>query len=409
MASLARNRSYHLLISATGISNLGDGIGALAIPWLATLITRDPTLVALVAFATRLPWFLFAIPAGAIVDRGDRRRLIVQADVFRTLLTAGIVALILSTPEFPPGESAHYIAALAALAFMIGTAEVVRDNAAQTLLPSVVEKAQLETANGQLWSVEQVMGSFVGPPVAGFLIAYSISAPFLVDAVAFALAAWCVWAIALPPRIKPVKRALLTEIAEGWAWMRGNPMVLRVAIVLGLLNLLAFMEVTILVLYSQEVLGLSAIGHGILLTAGAAGGVAGGVIGPRIISRIGNMRAIAAALLLFPLQPLAIGLAGSAWVAGAALFTGMFAALLWNIVTVSWRQRIIPDDILGRVNSLYRFFGWGTMPLGALLGGWIVTMAEPEAGRLLALKAPYFVSAAGFAMIAVYGLRRIRL
>ena len=155
MSALTRNPSYRRLFAATGISNLGDGVSALALPWLATLITRDATYIALVAFATRLPWFLFAIPAGAFVDRGDRKRLIVQADVFRTVLTAGIIAMILSVPKFPPDQgAAFYILALAAFAFLLGTAEVLRDNAAQTLLPSVVAKSDLETANGQLWGFE---------------------------------------------------------------------------------------------------------------------------------------------------------------------------------------------------------------------------------------------------------------
>ena len=410
MITLARNRSYRLLFSATAISNLGDGVSALALPWLATLITRDPTLIALVAFATRLPWFLLAIPAGAFVDRGDRRRLIVQADVVRIVLTAGIIALIFAVPDFPPGQSETiYILALSTLAFLLGTAEVLRDNAAQTLLPSIVAKQDLETANGQLWSVEQVMGSFVGPPLAGVLIALAVPAPFLLDAVTFALAAWLVWAIALPPRVKPAKRALWTEIGEGWLWIRDHPMVLRVAIILGLLNGAAFMALTVLVLFSQEILNLSAFGHGILLTAGAAGGVVGGLLGPRIVARFGAVNSVRIALVIFPIPYLVIAQTASPLLVGIALFFEMLAGLTWNIVTVSWRQRIIPDDILGRVNSIYRFFGWGLMPFGALLGGLIVNLAEPELGRELALRTPYFAASAICVLLALFGWRSIRI
>ncbi|MGI9388671.1 MAG: MFS transporter [Boseongicola sp.] len=409
MTALIRNRSYRLLFSATAISNLGDGVSALALPWLATLITRDPTLIALVAFATRLPWFLFAIPAGALVDRGDRRRLIFQADVIRTALTAGIIALILAIPAFPPGHSeATFIFALATLAFLLGSAEVISDNSSQTLLPSVVEKQDLETANGQLWSVEQVIGSFVGPPLAGVLIALAVPAPFLLDAFTFALAAWLVWAISLPPRAKPAKRALLTEIGEGWQWMRSHPMVLRVAIILGLLNGAVFMSLTVLVLVSQEILRLSAFGHGILLTAGAAGGVVGGLLGPRIVARLGAVNSVRLALVIFPIPYLVIGLTSSSVIVGIALFFEMLAGLIWNIVTVSWRQRIIPDDILGRVNSLYRFFGWGLMPFGALIGGLIVSLTEPEFGRQLALRFPYFAASAACVLLAIFGWRSIR-
>ena len=141
MSLLVANRNYRLLFSASAISNLGDGISALAFPWLATLITRDPALIALVAFATRLPWMLFSIPAGVITDRRDRKTLMVQADMFRFILTAGVIALILSIDTIPPEDTAHlYIYALSGLAFLLGSAEVIRDNAAQTVLPSIVKR-----------------------------------------------------------------------------------------------------------------------------------------------------------------------------------------------------------------------------------------------------------------------------
>ena len=195
---IARNRSFGLLFSASAITNLGDGVSALAFPWLATLITRDPFLIGAVAFATRLPWLLFAVPAGVLTDRADRRRLMVQADLLRLLLTCGVIALILTVPRFPVAEAGRYILALSALAFLLGCAEVIRDNAAQTVLPSIVAPADLEAANGQLWSVEQVAGSFLGPPLAGVLIAVAVPVPFALDAVTFGLAAWLVWMIAMP-------------------------------------------------------------------------------------------------------------------------------------------------------------------------------------------------------------------
>lgn len=410
MSSLAQNRSYKLLFSATAISNLGDGVSALAFPWLATLITRDPLLIAFVAFATRLPWFLLSIPAGAIVDRYDRRVLMVNSDAVRMCLTAAVIVLILSVPAFPPpsGEGV-YIILLSALAFLLGTAEVLRDNAAQTVLPQVVAKEQLETANGQLWSVEQVMGSFVGPPLAGVLIALAVPAPFLLDGLTFGVAAWLVWRMALPTREVPARRAMRVELAEGWQWMRSHPMVLRLAITLGVMNAVSMMALAMLVLVAQERLGLGPLGHGILLTAGAAGGVVGGLYGPRVIKRIGNTATLRWALVLFPLSMAVIALSANPYVVGAALFLETFAALLWNIVTVSWRQRIIPDDLLGRVNSLYRFFGWGLTPVGALLGGWLVSMATPSLGREVALQVPYVLAVVVFVCVAISGWRHLRL
>ncbi len=404
------NRPYRLLFSATAVSNLGDGISALAFPWLATLITRDPSLIALVAFATRLPWLLLSIPVGVLVDRRDRRMLMVQADVFRLLLTAGVIALIFSVPAFPPqGDPLTYVLALSGLAFLLGTAEVVRDNAAQTVLPAIVDKGDLETANGQMWSVEQIMGSFVGPPLAGVLIALAVPAPFAVDAVTFAIAAWLVWCIAIPPRPVPPKRHIWPEMVEGWIWMWSHKTIFRLAIMLGIINAISTMAVTILILFSQEIMGLGAIDHGILLTAGAAGGVVGGLVGPHVVARIGSQKSVLLALCLMPLPFAVIYLTSNPFVVALALFVEMVAALLWNIVTVSYRQRLIPDALLGRVNALYRFFGWGMMPIGALAGGWIVSIAEPELGREMALRMPYLIAAAGSVLMLAYGHNKLRL
>ena len=104
-----------------------------------------------------------------------------------------------------------------------------------------------------------------------------------------------------------------------------------------------------------------------------------------------------------------IFLTSNVWVVAAALFVEMFAALLWNVVTVSYRQRLIPDHLLGRVNSIYRFFGWGMMPIGALIAGFAVSLAEPELGREMALRIPYALAGAAAVIVALYGLFRLRL
>ena len=414
MSLLARNRNYRLLFSAAAVSNLGDGIAMLAFPWLATLITRDATLIALVAAATRLPWLLFSLPAGVITDQFDRRKLMVQADILRTLLTFGVIGLILSAPAMPLPEAdaatLPLIAGLCAAAFLLGSAEVIRDNAAQTAMPSIVKPAELEVANGQLWSIEQVMGQFVGPPLAGVLIAYAVPVPFMVDAVMFALAAWLMWQVRMAPRpALQLPEGFWRQLREGIDWMRANPLILRLAIMLGAVNFVFMMSTTILVLLSQESLGLSATGHGILLTAGAAGGVAGGMIGPRIANRLGGQSTVIAALFAFMIPFAILAVTSNPFVAAAALFLETFAGMTWNVVTVSLRQRLIPDALLGRVNSIYRFFGWGTIPLGAVAAGALVSLFEADLGRDAALRLPYLVGLAASLALAVYGALRLRL
>ena len=407
---LARNRNYRLVFSASAISNLGDGVSALALPWLATLLTRDAMLVALVATAQRLPWFLLSLPAGVWTDRMDRRVLMVRADVVRLLLTLLIIGLVLSTARLPlpDGDGTPAILALALVAFLLGCAEVLRDNAAQTILPSIVAKADLEAANGQMWSAERVMGEFIGPPLAGVLIAMGVAVPFGFDAATFALAAVLIWLLMLPPRAPQAPAPFKDALLQGIRWMRANPVILRLAMMLGVINACHMAGLTILVLYAQEVLRLDAIGTGLLMTAGAVGSVLGGLIAPLICRRIGLWASMIFGLIAFGTDYTLFAITGSALVASIALAIGGFGAMVWNVATVSFRQRIIPDDILGRVNSIYRFFGWGSMPLGALAGGALVSVSQDNLGRDLALRLPFVSAAIGIALVLAYALTRLR-
>ncbi|MCB1391223.1 MAG: MFS transporter [Rhodobacteraceae bacterium] len=410
MTLIATNRPFRLFLSSAALANLGDGIGALAFPWLATLITRDPALIALVAAATRLPWLLLAIPAGIITDRYDRRQLMMRADAMRAVLALAAVALAVTLqPGAPPSGAWGAILSLSALAFLMGCAEVIRDNAAQTILPSVVAPGDLERANGQLWSVERIAGAFVGPPLAGFLIAMALPVPFGAEALGFAVAAWLIWAVALPRRARPPRRSPLTEAAEAWTWMRAHPVILRLAIMLGFLNAFTLMGLSVLVLVSQDRLGLGAAEYGLLLTVEAAGAVTAGLLGPRLVARLGQWRSVMLSLATFPLPWVVIALSDNAVLIAVSLFLGMAAGMTWNLVTVSYRQRTIPDALLGRVNSLYRFFGWGMMPIGAMAGGGIVALADGPLGHDMALRAPYAVAALGTIALALYGWRRLRL
>lgn len=232
------NRDYRLLLSASSASNLADGVGLVALPWLATMLTRDPILIAGVATAQRLPWLVFALPAGVWTDRADRRLLMVRADLVRVVLMAFTVLMVISQSALPvpDGSGPLAILSLMLIAFLFGSAEVIRDNAAQTILPSIVAQEDLERANGQMWSAEQITGQFVGPPVAGVLIASSVALPFGINATVYSLSALLIWLIALPPRKAAFASHFLPALLEGMGWMWRNPLILRLAIMLGAIN-----------------------------------------------------------------------------------------------------------------------------------------------------------------------------
>ncbi|AAV94717.1 MFS transporter [Ruegeria pomeroyi] len=397
-----RNRNFRLLFTAGALTNLGDGVLVLAVPWLAALMTRDAVAIAAVAAAARLPWLLFALPAGVIIDRSDRRKLIARADLMRAGIVLAILLLALGDPA--PGA----IWALAGLAFLLGSAEVLRDNAAQTILPALVDPDDLEAANGQLWSTEQLTGQFIGPPLAGVLISAGIAVPFGLDVAVLVLAAGLVWLISLPPQV-PSRARFAQALAEGIAFMRGDALLLRLAVVLGLANFIAMATITVQVLFAQEVLGLGAAHYGMVLSAGAVGAICGSLLAPRAMRLIGTQACLFLSIAVWGAGYASIGLSNSGWVMGLALTAIMAAAMLWNVITVSWRQRRIPPAMLGRVNSIYRFFGWGSMPLGALAGGALVVLAEQQMSREMALRAPFLLAGLCCLALLIYALARLRL
>jgi MFS family permease len=399
---LIRNRNYRLLFSAGTLTNLGDGLVVLALPWLATLMTQNPVAIGAVAAAGRLPWLFFAIPAGVIIDNADHRKLIARADLLRAVIVLAILMLAMNEQV----QGAVWV--LAGLAFLLGSAEVLRDNAAQTMLPSIVDSNDLEIANGQLWSSEQLTGQFIGPPLAGVLIAAGIGIPFGLDAALLVLAAGFVWMISLQPRERS-KTGFRTALIEGIAFMRRDPLLLRLAVVLGIANFIATATITIQVLFAQDVLALSAYSYGMVLSVAAVGAITGSLLAPRIISLLGTQMCLYLSIAIWGIGYGVIGLSHSGIAMAVALFFVMAAAMLWNVITVSWRQRRIPSELLGRVNSIYRFFGWGSMPLGAVTGGVLVSALEQDFGREVALRVTFMSAAAACALLLVYALLKLRL
>lgn len=399
---LVRNRNFRLLFGAGTLTNLGDGLVALALPWLATLMTHNPVAIATVAAAGRLPWLLFAIPAGVIIDNADHRKLIARTD----LLRAAIVLAILMLAMNDHAEGAVWI--LAGLAFLLGSAEVMRDNAAQTMLPSIVASKDLEVANGQLWSSEQLTGQFIGPPLAGVLIAAGIGIPFGADAALLVLAAGLVWMISLQPKTR-ARTSFRKALIEGITFMRGDSLLLRLAIVLGAANFIATATVTVQVLFAQDVLALSAYFYGWVLSAAAVGAIVGSLYAPKMVAWFGTQMCLYLSIATWGIGYAVVGFSGSGIVMGVALFCVMAAAMLWNVITVSWRQRRIPSELLGRVNSIYRFFGWGSMPLGAMAGGVTVAMLESEFGREIALRSTFLLAGLACAFLLIYAIFKLRL
>ena len=399
---------YWRLWSASAISNLGDGITSVAYPWLASAVTRSPLLIAIVGFASRLPWLVFTLFAGVISDRFDRRKIILRMDLVRGFLTV-IVALVVmwKQSELPKlndlaggltVDTNYFIySVLVITALLFGLAEVLRDNTAQTILPSIVEKENLEKANGRLWTAESLTNTFIGPPLGSLIIGIAIFLPFWFDAASFFIAVALIASIA--GSFKTVSDAPATkinfraDIKEGFSWLWNHKFFRNLAIILGLLNFTGTLVGATYILFAQEVLKVDVKIFAILGIAGAIGGLIGSSFGDKISKKLGGGPTLKFALITGPVGAIIIGLTNSWIVVFIVTAIESLSAVLWNLITVSLRQSVIPSHLIGRVNSVYRFFGWGTIPLGMIFGGVIVSLLQNFIIREYALRAPYLISA----------------
>jgi MFS family permease len=377
------------LWAAVAVSNLGDGVYVTALPLLAASLTRDPLLVSLVTFAEWLPWLLFGLVSGALLDRWDRRRVIWRVDAARFVVVGGLaVAVLLGWASIP---------LLAAAGFLLGTGQTLVDTGAQSILPAIVSRDphRLERANGRLMGTQIVADRFAGPPAGGFLFSVAAWSPFAVDAASFAVSSAMVAAIrgwfgGHPPQPSagatgPVRpTGLFRDIGEGLRWLRGHRLLRTTAVLVAVVNLLTSAADAVLVLFAQDELGLGSVGFGLLLTGTAVGGVLGSLVAARVSRRLGIGTVMAGSLLLIGLAQFGFGLTSDRWAAASLFGVSGLAIVLFNVVGGSLRQALAPDRLLGRVIGSFRLFSYGAVPLGALLGGVLA--------RAFGLRAPFLVA-----------------
>ncbi len=406
-ARTALGRHYWRMWWANAISSTGDGAFTAALPLLAVTITRDPRLVAVVTAATYLPWLVLSLSAGAVVDRHDRAALMWRAQAVQAAVVALVAVLIVVRQAS--------IAALGVAGLVIGAAEVIFSNAAQAALPALVPPELLPKANGSQQVSLTIGESFLGPPAGSLLFAAAAALPFGLDAASFAGSAALL--AGLPRTAHPRTRysrtrysrteisatglsetigpaTIRAQIAEGLRWLIRHRLLRVVAILVGVCNFANQMGQAVLVLLATEALHVGTRGYGFLLAASAGGSVLGGLVNPLLTRRLGLLPSLILGGGIEVAVFVGLGLAPGPAVAAVMLATQGFAVTMWNVVTVSLRQQIVPARLLGRVNSVYRMLGWGLMPLGALAGGFVAHAAG--------LRAPYIAAGllCGLAMLA---------
>jgi MFS family permease len=357
------------LWTASTLSALGDGLATIAAPLYVAAHTRSPLLVSATSGAAWLPWLLFAIPGGVLVDRTDRRRLMIRIDWARVVVMSVLAAALLTDWSS--------IALLDAVLFIVNTGEAVFRSASQTMTPAIVPRERLERANGWLIGGTTLMGSMVAGPLGGFLFVLAACVPFFVNVGTYAASAVLVGLIAgtyrataSPAGTEPrSRRSARAEVAEGFRWLMHQRLLRTMALLIGLLNITLTATMAVLVLLARERLHLGSVGYGTLFTCEAAGGILGAVFGDRLIRRVTATWTIRIGLLIEAGLHLTLATTRDAYVAGFMMFLFGVHASLWSIVAASLRQRLTPPEMLGRVGSTNLFIAAGGNCLGALLGG----------------------------------------
>lgn len=399
------------LWAASGLSNVADGLGAVAFPWLATTLTDSALLIALTGVATRLPWLLFSLPAGVLADRLDRRRVMVTMNAARGIVLAALALLT--------AVGGLTLPLLYAGALLLGFAEVLVDNTSQVILPAVVGRDGLERANGRLMATHFVAEDFGGRPLGGVLVGAALALPFAAGAGLVSVAAVLLLTLrgsfrAIPGPSGPPgagresgRRSMRAEMAQGVRWLWRHPLLRPLAVTLAVVNGASQAGMAVYVLYAQELLDLGAVGFAVLGSAFGAGGVIGGLVAEAVSRRLGRARSLVLLVVVWTAAYAVMGLVAQAYVVAVAMAATGVVAVLWNVVTVSMRQTLVPDHLLGRVNSVYRLLGWGAIPLGMAAGGGLVTLVETLASREAALRAPYLVAAAASLGLLLYVRRHL--
>jgi len=382
-------RPFQILWSSSSVSTLGDGVRLVALPLLAASITRSPIGIAAVSISGQIPWILTSLLGGAIADRLDRRSVMWVIDAVRAFVALALVGVVIAKHQSLP--------VLCLVAFLLGIGQTLFDNASHALLPSVIPKSDLESANGRLMSSRIVLSGFVGPPLGSTLFAIMMAAPFAVDAASFAIAAVLVRSGLKDVQIARVPRQskpLLREIGEGIRWVAKHSVIRWTVLYITIVNFTQAATQTVLVLFALEDLGLGSRGFGVLIAAMGVGGLAGGLSGGYLRRRLQPGAVLAATVLVTIPIFLVVATTSNAILAGTMLALNSFAGVVASVQLSSLRQRLVPNPLLARVNSVVGMLALGVgLPVGSLVGGLL--------SNAVGVRAPFFLSAALIALSAL--------
>ena len=384
-------------------SAVGSGLAVVATPLLIASQTSNALVVSSASTVSWLPWLLFALPGGVLVDRLDRRQVMIAIDWVRVVALSVLgIALLLDHAG---------VVLLYTVLFVVSLGEVTFRSASQAFIPALVPRPLLERANGWLAGGAMTAGLVAGP-LGGFLFAVAPSLPFIVNAGTYAASAILVGLIggafraltadkvpsgtdirtsdAAALRPLPSRSSVWTEMLGGLRWLAHQRLLRTMAVLIGLLNVTLTAALAVLVLLAKERLHLGSVGYGVLFGCLAIGGILGSIFGDRLIAWVTAAWTIRIGLIVEAATHLVLATSHSAYAVGVIFFAFGVHGALWTIASVSLRQRLTPPEMLGRVASASLFVGAGGNCVGALIGGALASS--------FGLSAPYWV---GFVVAVV--------
>ena len=362
------NPAFNRMWASSIISNLADGVMLAAVPLLAISLTDSPVLISLIGAMVMLPWLLFAIPIGAIVDRVDRRYIFAGANASRSVVV-GVLALLIALDHVT-------IFWLLAAAFIIGVCEVAADTTAQSLIPQILEEKDFEKGNSRLQISETVIQGFIGAPISGFIYAAAIYLPFFINSLGFAISA--LLALTIPVKYlqdirqegeEKTERRFVADMKFGIAYLFNQKVLRRLVVTTATIGLCYAMGSATMVLFIIKELGLQERFFGVILAIEGVGAILGALVASRTSSKFGRSKVMTFAIIASSAVLLIQGFSPNIYIFVALATFGGFVISQWNILLMATYQTVIPKELYGRIHGTRRTLVWGAMPLGSLLGG----------------------------------------
>ena len=376
---MSLGRGFRQLWAGNAAGNLSDGLIFVAIPLLATSLTTDAILIAGLAAMYSAVRLLVVVPVGVYVDRFDRRKILWITNLSRASLLIMMAVLF----AIDLGSVPLLYVVLAG----VGILETAADNAALSILPSVVPASKLDQANSRISAAQLLADEFAGPPLGGLLYALGVAVPVLAAGGLYAAAGFLFFALPRPGVVNgptSPRRSVFREAVDGARWLRGHRLLSGLAVVGGLASVAYMMPFSVLVLFAQQTLGLGPAGYGLILAVSALGGLVGSIIAAPLRLRVGYGRTIVGSLCLGAASMFALAFVRIPWVAAALLAAYILHSVMWGICVSSLRQSLVPERLRGRVNASSKVLGLIGLTVGAALGGVLAS--------LLSLSVPFLAS-----------------